>query len=77
MRIYLKGVNMNKPLPSPLWLISVVVLFVLLIVFTPQREEPTVVAGVDCLETPVDQLSVTQLRICLDIVRFGDDDAKI
>ena len=68
---------MNKPLPSPLWLISVVVLFVLLIVFAPQREEPTVVAGVDCLETPVDQLSVTQLRICLDIVRFGDDDAKI
>lgn len=68
---------MNETGPSPLWLIGVVVVFVLLIVFAP-RDEPTVVASVDCLETPVDQLSVTQLRICLDIVRFGEEhDAKI
>lgn len=68
---------MNERPPSPLWLIAVVVLFVLLIVFAPRHEEPTTTARVDCLATPVEELTENQLRICLDIVRFGDDDAKI
>lgn len=68
---------MNESQPSPLWLIGVVVVFALLILLAP-RHEPKTVATVDCLETPVDQLTVTQLRLCLDIVRFGEEfDANI